>query len=128
MGTSRFRKDTLSSSLNIRSSTALPLSSVSTGSGALSKLKWSLLNHSHMNVLLMDEYKTAQHHRPFQIKIQGSARESPDHTVDDYFDDYEETYEQNEQFQTRNASETILGNRQYLRLRTDIQTKKVMLS
>ena len=67
MGTSRFRKDTLSSSLNIRSSTALPLSSVSTGSGALSKLKWSLLNHSHMNVLLMDEYKAAQHHRPFQI-------------------------------------------------------------
>ncbi|KAL1815621.1 hypothetical protein ACET3Z_018195 [Daucus carota] len=110
MGTSSFRKDTLSSSLNIRSSTALPLSSVSTTAPACSDKPINVRSNSSASQAFPDKYKG----RP----------ESPDHKVDDYFDHYEETYEQNEQFQTRNASETMSGNRQYLRLRTDIQTKK----
>ncbi|KAL1804795.1 hypothetical protein ACET3Z_027863 [Daucus carota] len=120
-GTSSFRKDTLSSSLNIRSSTALPLSSVSTtatassdnnpidvGSNRFGWPKQIELEPSESLKLEHDPNRRVESTSASQVfpdKYKGQT-ERPDDVIQDYFEYHEETHEQNSQFQTRNATQT----------------------
>ncbi|WOH11136.1 hypothetical protein DCAR_0830615 [Daucus carota subsp. sativus] len=120
-GTSSFRKDTLSSSLNIRTSTALPLSSVSTtatassdnnptdvGSNRFGWPKQSELEPSESLTLERapnGRVESTSASKAFPDKYKGQT-ERPDDVIEDYFEYNEETHEQNNQFQTRNTTQT----------------------
>ncbi|KAK1377589.1 hypothetical protein POM88_024333 [Heracleum sosnowskyi] len=122
-GTSSFRKDTLSSSLNIRSSTALPLSSVSTTASGSSDNPIEVANVSNRfgwpkksemepsesftfervpNGRVLESSSTSQ---VFLDKYKGRI-ESQGDVVEDYYEHYKKPCEQDNQFQTRNATQT----------------------
>lgn len=121
-GTSSFRKDTLSSSLNIRSSTPLPLSSVSTSASGSSDNPIEVANMSNrfgwpkkgemepsksftFDRVPNGQVESSSTSQVFLDKYKGRIESQVD-VVEDYYENYEETCEQNNQFQTRNSTQT----------------------
>lgn len=121
-GTSSFRKDTLSSSLNIRSSTALPLSSVSTSASGSSDNPIEVANVSNRfgwpkkGEVEPSESFTSERVPNGRVESSSTSQVFPDkykgriesqgNIVEDYYEPNDETCVQDNRFQTRNSTQT----------------------
>ncbi|XP_074338224.1 kinesin-like protein KIN-13B isoform X1 [Apium graveolens] len=115
-GTSSFRKDTLSSSLNIRSSTALPLSSVSTSASGSSDSPIEVVNVSNRfgwpkkSEIEPTESFAFERVPNGQVESSSTSQVFQVKVVEDYYEPDEETREQDNRFQTRNSTQTNAKN------------------